>query len=139
VKGFATSVGWAARVRTEIIVSASARRLVCPRDFVAEAWAEENRRFRIGGYAFRNLMFYFELLAARREGGTMPRSGISLSILSERWCSGLSPAEDSCGPALTGAVRPCAVYVASLKVVPDLAAATANTPCGTPSVKAVAM
>jgi hypothetical protein len=83
---------------------------------------------------------YFELLlAARCEGGTMPLSGISFSILSERWCNGLSAAEENCGPALVGAVNPSAVYVASLKVVPDLAAATANTPCGTPLLKAVAM
>ena len=70
---------------------------------------------------------YFELrLAARFEGG-IPLSGFSFSIGSESLCNGLSPAEDNCGP-VSGTVKPCAVNVASLKVVPDFAAATANTP-----------
>ena len=67
----------------------------------------------------------------------MPFSGFSLSIFSERLCSGLSPTDDNCRPADI-AVNPCAVYVASLNVAPDAADATANTPCGTPLVNAVA-
>src|SRR5271155_2259676 len=85
------------------------------------------------------MTLYFELrLAARFEGGTTPFSGCSFSIGSERLCSGLSPAEENCGPA-SGTVNPCAVYMASSTVEPLFAAATANTPCGTPFVKAVAM
>src|SRR5271154_2188198 len=85
------------------------------------------------------MTLYFELrLAARFEGGTTPFSGRSFSIGSERLCSGLSPAEENCGPA-SATVKPCAVYMASSNVEPLFAAATANTPCGTPLVKAVAM
>lgn len=68
----------------------------------------------------------------------MPFSGRSFSIGSESLCSGLSPAEDNCGP-VSGTVNPCAVFVASLKVDPTFAAATANTPWGTPLLNAVAM
>src|ERR1700683_2135257 len=82
---------------------------------------------------------YFALfLAARFEGGTMPFSGRSFSIGSERLCNGLSFAEENCGP-VSGTVSPCAVYIASLNFVPDFVPATANTPCGTPLLKAVAM
>jgi len=85
------------------------------------------------------LRFYFELrFAARFEGGTTPFSGRSFSITSESLCSGLSPAEDDCGP-VSGTLSPCATFIASLKVDPDFAAATANTPCGFPLLKTVAI
>lgn len=81
---------------------------------------------------------YFELRFDRLVGGTIPFSGRSCSIGSERWCSGLSSADDSCGPA-SGTVNPCAVFMASLYVEPDFAAATAKMPWGVPLLKAVAM
>ena len=54
-----------------------------------------------------------------RRGGIAPFSGRSFSILSERACRGLSPADESTAP-VAGTVNPAAVYIASLKVVPDL-------------------
>src|ERR1022692_2145575 len=77
--------------------------------------------------------FYFAFLFAFFDGGTTPFSGCSLSIGSDKSCSGLSSTEENCGP-FSATVKPCAVYIDSLNVLPDFAAATANTPCGTPLV-----
>src|ERR1700722_20897375 len=83
-------------------------------------------------------LIYFALRLARFAGGFPPFSGTSCSILSDNLCNALSPFEESPAPSV-GTLNPCAVYVASLNVDPDFAAATSNTPCGTPLLKTVAM
>src|SRR3954465_8150909 len=83
-------------------------------------------------------IFYLAFRFARRFGGTLPFSGISLSILSLTLCNGRSLAEEIWRPE-ADAVKPWPVYMASLNVAPEFACATAKTPCGTPLVNAVAM